>query len=73
MNTRTTVVLAALLLIANANAKILLADDIPPRPMAFAVPSLDSKPLHIASRRELFVDNVSFAPYAAGPPANFLK
>ena len=63
MNTRTTVVLAALLLLANANAKVLLADedtkqDILFQPIAFGVPTLDSQPLHIGSRRELFVDNV---------------
>ena len=60
MNTRTTVVLAALFLLGDAKALLANEDtkqDIAPRPVAFAEPTLNSEPLHIGSRRELFVDN----------------
>ena len=59
-NTGTPLVLAALFLLGHA--KVLLADkdtkqEAAPRPIAFEAPTLNSEPLNIGSRRELFVDN----------------
>ncbi|MGI9242547.1 MAG: hypothetical protein ACR2RV_17245 [Verrucomicrobiales bacterium] len=60
MNTGTTMVLAALLLLGDAKALLANEDtkpDVARRPIAFEAPTLDSEPLNIGSRRELFVDN----------------
>ncbi|MDB4740022.1 hypothetical protein OAF91_06470, partial [Akkermansiaceae bacterium] len=57
---RTHILLISLVLLGHI--KVLLADDntgqkLARQPIAFKAPTLDSKPLKIGSRRELFVDN----------------
>ncbi|MGB1888019.1 MAG: hypothetical protein ACPHOK_00315, partial [Akkermansiaceae bacterium] len=57
---RTHILLVSLVLLGHI--KVLLADDntgqeLARQPIAFEAPTLDSKPLEIGSRRELFVDN----------------
>ncbi len=76
MNTRALMVMAALTLLGPA--EVLLANEVAkqdrvPRPIAFEAPTLNSEPLNIGSRRELFVDNYIIGALrdgATAPPAS---